>query len=160
MTRSVVTRVHVTSNLTSTRCKSRNPPMHDTSHRPKMIRDGKAAGWLHLPVTVFTQWAELHDVTSRKTISIGTIPGHDHRGSTILASADIDAPADLSTVLMTIPRDLILSLDRIHEHAKCDQDFRLLLDALGDFGKVSHVIPAFAKSGRLTHSARCRVAQS
>lgn len=125
-----------------------------------MIRYGKAAGWLHLPVTVFTQWAELHDVTSRNTTTIGTIPGQADRGSTILASADIDAPTDLSMVLVTIPRDLILSLDRVHEHAKCDQDFRLLLDALGDFGKVSHVMPALAKSGRLTRSARPRVAQS
>ena len=59
------------------------------------------------------------------------------------------AETSLSSVdespLVMVPRDLILSVESVHEHAKCDVHFREVLEALGSFGRVSnrHIFLAF-----------------
>lgn len=98
-----------------------------------MIRDGKQRGWLSLPVDTLPVWAAFNSV-SFDGVNIGPLPGKEDRGSTVIAKRSLkghDEPP-----LMTIPRDLILSLDRIQEHAKSDSDFRAVLDGLDEFGRV------------------------
>lgn len=106
-----------------------------------MIRDGKAAGWLQLDPAAFNEWTSLNDIRYHKTYP-GSIPG---RGGALLAAESLNAANDQSNLLLTVPTDLILSLEQCQEHAKVDKDYRQLLDALGDFGRVgtfsaSHII--------------------
>ena len=97
-----------------------------------MIRRGKTEGWLQLPQNTFVSWATLNDVTFDRTVP-GDIPG---RGGALLAKEDPNAEEDSSNVLLTVPKDLILSLERVQDHAKVDKDFREVLQSLGDFGRV------------------------
>ena len=103
--------------------------------RVEMIRRGKNAGWLQLPPEAVTPWAMLNDVTFDRTVP-GTV---QVRGGALLAKEDQGADRDSSQVLLTVPRDLILSLERVQECAKVDKDFREVLESLGDFGRVGPV---------------------
>lgn len=98
-----------------------------------MIRDGKLQGWLSLPVDTLPVWAAFNAVTF-DGVNIGPLPGKEDRGSTVIAKRPLKGGHELP--LMTIPKDLILSLDRIYEHAKSDSDFRAVLDGLDEFGRV------------------------
>lgn len=99
-----------------------------------MIRDGKAAGWLQLPAEALMPWATFNDVDFRGVVP-GTAVG---RGGALLAKEDLHGSTDVYTAdaLMTIPRHLVLSLERVLEHAKVDKDLREVLDGLGEFGRV------------------------
>lgn len=98
-----------------------------------MIRRGKTEGWLQLPSEAVLPWAMLNDVEFDRTVP-GQIAG---RGGALLAKEDLNADNDEeSRLLLTVPRDLILSLERVKEHARVDKDFREVLESLGDFGRV------------------------
>ena len=97
-----------------------------------MIRRGKTESWLQLPNGAFLPWASFNEVTFDRTVP-GSIPG---RGGALLAKENLDADEDMSNVLLTVPADLILSLERVQEHAKVDKDFREVIESLGDFGRV------------------------
>jgi hypothetical protein len=101
-----------------------------------MIRDGKQQGWLSLPVDTLPIWAAFNSVAF-DGVNIGPLPGKEDHGSTVIAKRSLKGGHEHP--LMTIPRDLILSLDRIHEHAKSDSDFRAVLDGLDEFGRVGVV---------------------
>jgi hypothetical protein len=105
-----------------------------------MIRDGKQQGWLSLPVDTLPVWAAFNSVAF-DGVNIGPLPGKEDRGSTVIAKRSLKGGHE--PPLMTIPRDLILSLDRIHEHAKSDSDFRAVLDGLDEFGRVGVVVFLF-----------------
>ena len=101
-----------------------------------LIRQGKDEGWLQLPPDAFASWASLNDVVF-KCVHPGAIPG---RGGALLATRDLDLPgADGAEPLMVVPNDLIMSLERVQQHAKVDQDFREVLESLGEFGRVGHL---------------------
>ncbi len=100
-----------------------------------MIRRGKTQGWLQLPQDAFLSWASLNEVTFDQTIP-GSVPD---RGGALLAKNDLNSNKDMSNVLLTVPQDLILSLERVEKHAKVDKDFRELIESLGDFGRVGLV---------------------
>lgn len=101
-----------------------------------MIREGKEQGWLSLPVDTLPVWAAFNAV-SFNGIEIGPLPGKEDRGSTVIAKRMLKGSHE--SPLMTIPKDLILSLDRVHEHAKSDSDFRAVLDGLDEFGRVGDI---------------------
>lgn len=98
-----------------------------------MIRDGKQHAWLSLPVDTLPAWAALNSV-SFHGIKIGPLPGKEEHGCTVIAKRHLKGGEE--PPLMTIPRELILSLERVHEHAKSDSDFRSVLDSLDGFGRV------------------------
>lgn len=98
-----------------------------------MIVEGKTDGWLTLPIETLPAWALFNNVQFHG-IKIAPLPGHEDRGSTVLAQRQLHLGQ--THPLMTVPRDLILSLERVQEHAKADADFRTILEALGDFGRV------------------------
>ena len=101
-----------------------------------MIEQGKEQGWLRLPIETLRPWAKLNGALFNG-VGVGTQSGYEDRGSTIISRQKLVADGSLEP-LMVVPRDLILSLERVQEHAKCDRDFLAVLDALGDFGRVSH----------------------
>ncbi|KAF2774311.1 SET domain-containing protein [Teratosphaeria nubilosa] len=101
-----------------------------------MIRDGKTSGWLTLPPQAVQPWAEINGVDFKQTMP-GTAVG---RGGALLAKEDITAPTSDSEalpVLLTVPKELILSAERIREHSNIDQDFRQVLEAIGAFASTS-----------------------
>lgn len=99
-----------------------------------MIRRGKSDGWLTLTPDNFLAWAAVNEVNFSATRP-GSIVG---RGAALLADHAIkcdDGAVNLPT-LLKVPSSLILSLERVHEHAKTDRDFREVLDSIGAFGRV------------------------
>ncbi|KAL2357221.1 hypothetical protein BJ546DRAFT_434674 [Cryomyces antarcticus] len=99
-----------------------------------MIRRGREEGWLKLPITALKPWAALNGVFFNG-IEIGPLPGHEERGSTVIAQKGI--AGDDTEPLMVVPRDFIVSLEAVQEHAKLDRDFKEMLDAIGDFGRTA-----------------------
>ncbi|KAF2224927.1 hypothetical protein BDZ85DRAFT_233174 [Elsinoe ampelina] len=108
-----------------------------------MIREGKEEGWLQLPSEALPPWAALNNIKLHD-IKVGVDPVHPERGAGIFAQKPLSCPSDSHTTLMTVPRDLILSKERIEQHAKVDRDFRDLLSTLGEFGQNPRtLIPLF-----------------
>lgn len=97
-----------------------------------MIRRGKTEGWLQLSSEAFLPWTSFNNVEFHRTVP-GTVPG---RGGALLAKEDLDASKDDSNVLLSVPKDLVLSLERCHEQMLFDRDYREVLESLGEFGKV------------------------
>lgn len=102
-----------------------------------MIRRGKAVGWLTLPSEALLPWAMLNEVSFDRTVP-GTAVG---RGGALLAKDSLNATQDENQVLLTVPRDLILSRERVKEHTKIDKDFREVFESLGNFAMVGLLLP-------------------
>ena len=103
-----------------------------------MIRRGKTEGWLQLPAEAVLPWAMLNEVSF-----VLAVPGvSQDKGAALLAKEDLHADdTPESRLLLTVPRDLILSLERVQEQAKTDKNFREVLESLGDFGRVGLSYP-------------------
>ena len=99
-----------------------------------MIERGRAEGWLKLPVSAFQPWANLNGAVFNG-VKVGPLPGYEDRGSTVIAERDLSGGDE--DPLMVVPRDLVLSLEGVQNHAKSDKNLQELLDALGDHGRVS-----------------------
>jgi hypothetical protein len=99
-----------------------------------MIRRGRREGWLKRPVSTFPAWAEFNGITFNG-VHIGPLTGYEDRGSTVIAKRQLTAGKE--GALITVPRDLILSRQNIEVFAKSDQHLKEILEALGDFGRVS-----------------------
>lgn len=100
----------------------------------------------YLPVDALQAWARLNSVTFHGVeIKQPPYDGEDiDKGSAVLAigSPDsqepiLDEPGLEPEILMKVPPDLILSQERVETHAKSDKHLKDVLDAVGDFGKVS-----------------------
>lgn len=76
------------------------------------------------------QWAQLNNV-ELNGIEISKLPGS--KGFGIVAKHDI---ADENPILMTVPKDLILSLENVWLYAKSDRHLQEVLNAVGDFARV------------------------
>lgn len=86
------------------------------------------------PVSEFPAWAEFNGITFNG-VQIGPLPGYEERGSTVIAKRQLTAGQE--GALITVPRDLILSRQNIEVFAKADRHLKEVLEALGDFGRVS-----------------------
>ncbi|KAF4552631.1 Hypothetical protein D9617_9g024200 [Elsinoe fawcettii] len=104
-----------------------------------MIREGKEEGWLRLPPEALAPWAALSNIQLHD-VRVSVDPAHPERGAGVFAQKSISNSDDTHATLMTVPRDLILSKERIEEHAKVDKDFRELLNTLGEFGKTPRIL--------------------
>jgi len=105
-----------------------------------MIRRGKAEGWLQLPPEALLPWAMLNEVSFDRVV-----PGvSENKGAALLAKDDLTASNDDGepTVLLTVPQELILSWERVGQHAKIDKDLREVLESLGESARVGPS-PAF-----------------
>lgn len=116
-----------------------------------MIRRGRAEGWLKRPVDALLSWAEFHGVKFND-VKIGPLSGFEHRGSTVIATRELVYGQE--EPLIVVPRELILSRDNIDVFAKADQHLRDLLDALGDFGRVSEQRPQRSPATLTTFNRR------
>jgi hypothetical protein len=95
-----------------------------------MIRRGREQGWLVNNVNSLRAWAQINGV-SFDGITFDIV---ENRGTGLLA--DRDLKGGVEGPLMVVPRDLILSRERVEIQAKSDRWLREVLDALGEFGRV------------------------
>ena len=84
-----------------------------------------------LPIDQLGAWARLNNITING-LKITTLQGN--RGSGLVATAE--RPMDNAT-LMTIPNDLVLSLENVWLYAKSDKHLHQTLEATGDYSRVS-----------------------
>lgn len=102
---------------------------------PTMIRQGKSEGWLRLSNAELPAWALLNGVEIKNNVAIGSIPGHEERGSAIIArNTNLDMSCN---PLLVVPGDLVLSLKTIERQSRYDPHLLELLTAAGDFAMVS-----------------------
>lgn len=74
-------------------------------------------------------WAKLNNIEFNG-IAISNIPGKGY-GLTVIAERSED-----DAILMTVPKDLILSYENVWILAKADKHLREVLEAVGNYGRV------------------------
>ena len=94
----------------------------------------------YLPLNSLPAWAKLNGVVSKGITfrTLGSAESSTDKGNAITATVDM-SNNDTDTAaeaLLCIPRDLILSLETVHDYSKSDRDLREVLEAIGDFGRV------------------------
>lgn len=99
-----------------------------------MIKRGRKEGWLKQPVETLPTWAEFNGAKSNG-IRIGPMPGLEQRGSTVIATRNLSGGKE--DPLIVVPKDLIISKANVELYAKSDQHLKQVLEAAGDFGRVS-----------------------
>jgi hypothetical protein len=97
-----------------------------------MIRRGRKEGWLRFPISRLEPWAKFVGVYF-DGIKVGSRSGYEHLGSSIIAKRRLEIS---SVPLVTVPRELIISLETIQTYAKRCQPLSHILEALGEFGQV------------------------
>ena len=105
-----------------------------------------------LPIGNLAAWARLNNV---RLHGVEVSPLADDRGSGVIATTDLAHGFD---PLMTIPQDLILSMENVWVFAKSDRHLSQVLEATGEFSRVSEFSTGAEQQG-LT-SFRLREAQS
>lgn len=108
-----------------------------------MIRRARQSGHLTLPITSLQPWAQFNGI-SFNGITCTSIP---NSGSGIVATRDLRSASNedgasnedvnSEAPLMIIPKELVLSLERVRMLALADRDLNEVLEAVGGFGRVS-----------------------
>ncbi|KAF2822034.1 SET domain-containing protein [Ophiobolus disseminans] len=99
-----------------------------------MIKRGRQEGWLKEPIEALPRWATFHGVKFNH-VKIGPLPGFEDRGSTVIASNQLEG--DKAVPLLVVPKDLIISRSNIELLARADRHLRQVLEAIGDFGRTT-----------------------
>ncbi|RDI83379.1 hypothetical protein Vi05172_g6509 [Venturia inaequalis] len=102
-----------------------------------MIRRARQSGHLTLPITSLQPWAQFNGI-SFNGITCTSIP---NSGSGIVATRDLrsasNEDASSEAPLMIIPKELVLSLERVRMLALADRDLNEVLEAVGGFGRTT-----------------------
>lgn len=106
------------------------------SHQPNIFEE-EIMRRHYLPIEQLRAWATLNDVKFNDTrIERITNPDGQHEGAGLFAARDFEASHDFETFLLSVPHELVLSLDLVHDYAKSDGHLRDVLEAVGEFGRV------------------------
>ena len=90
-----------------------------------------------MPIEHFETWAKFNGVNFNNTrVQRIIIPDGQHKGSGIFVSDDLETDHSGEAVLISVPHDLVLSKDFVHEWAKSDVHLQNVLEAIGEFGRV------------------------
>lgn len=82
-----------------------------------------------LSIDALPAWAQVNQVQFHG-IAVQAMSG---KGSGLIATAHVDAN---NAPLMTVPRELILSLENVWVMAKADKSLREVLEIMGDYARV------------------------
>lgn len=82
-----------------------------------------------LPSSQLAAWTRFNNVESNG-VMITTVQGN--RGLGLVATAESNDP-----LLMTVPSELVLSLENVWIYAKSDRYLRQILEATGNYSRVS-----------------------
>lgn len=88
-----------------------------------------------LPVEGLGLWAQIYNVTFNGVKIAKTAD----TGCGIVATSDL-TEQEQDRVLITVPKELVLSLENVWIQAKADQHLRQVLTALGEYGRVRYVL--------------------
>lgn len=98
-----------------------------------IVRRGKDEGWLHLDVHGVQRWATASGIKFTSA-SPAHIPG---RGIGLVADHSvISERGQKPCQILELTEELVLSLEAVKQHASFDQDFREVLESIGEFGRV------------------------
>ena len=93
-----------------------------------------------LPIEQLAAWTRLNNVEFNG-VKIAALQGHKGSGLVTIAENATDNP-----LLMTVPNELVLSLDNVWIYAKSDKHLRQVLEATGDYSRV-YDLQASMKNG-------------
>jgi hypothetical protein len=108
----------------------------------------------HISLENLKPLARLYGVSLRG-VTFGKLRAEDgtDKGGAIIATQEkqsVDDESPEEDVLIKIPSDMVLSLEMVHDRAKYDRHLGEVLEAVGDFGKVSLImLMLFTESGAL-----------
>ncbi len=84
-----------------------------------------------LDIEHFSSWAKLNNIEFNG-IAISNIAGKGYGLIVIAERCEEDA------ILITVPKDLVLSCENVWMLAKADKHLREVLEAVGDYGRVPY----------------------
>ena len=73
---------------------------------------------------------KLHNV---RLDGLEVVDFHNKKGSHLIATSEI---SEEGSVLITVPQELVLSLDNVWIYAKSDKHLLQVLEAVGDYARV------------------------
>ncbi|KAJ5904466.1 hypothetical protein N7504_006849 [Penicillium tannophilum] len=110
----------------------------------------------YLPLGALLAWLRLNGIVTNGVAvqRVGSAESETDKGNAILATADnfYKDPDDQQTLLQ-IPRDLVLSLESVHDYSKSDRDLREVLEAVGDFGRTARGAIMIFLLVQITHNS-------
>jgi hypothetical protein len=83
-----------------------------------------------LPVEALPAWCRLNGV---ELYNVSVREAEQGKGKGIFAAATV---SEAHSLLLSCPKDLVLSLESIRNQAKVDRHLRELLEAVGEFAEV------------------------
>jgi hypothetical protein len=101
-----------------------------------------------LPIDALPAWAHLNGIKFHDSIGFEKLENGSGIVAKVVKSDDNnseirkdeqqreDRGEDEVEILITVPPDMVLSLDLVHEYAKSDAYLREALEAIGEFGRV------------------------
>lgn len=98
-----------------------------------MLRIARQKSLLATSSQTLDAWLQLNDVAMHD-VRAERIPD---KGMGLVASKAVKNSDAGAECLLTVPRDLILSHERVREHAKVDKDLREVIEACGELCQVS-----------------------
>lgn len=90
-----------------------------------------------LPLGTISTWAKLNSVSSN---GVEVAPLLTSRGSGLVITAQRN---DEDSILVTVPKDLIISLENVWIFAKSDKHLKDVLEAVGEYARVLDLVPPF-----------------
>lgn len=75
-------------------------------------------------------WSNLNNI---RLNGVAVLPTSDDKGLGVVATVDL---VDQDEILMTIPQELILSLENVWDLAKSDKHLHTVLEAMGEYSRV------------------------
>ena len=103
-----------------------------------------------LPISAFPAWAKLNNIELNGVV-VSTLQGS--KGSGVVATQDL---SEDNAILMTVPQELLLSIDSVWTIAKSDRHLRAVLEAVGDYARVQQTLLCSAINIRFGMLMRAR----
>jgi hypothetical protein len=94
----------------------------------------------YLAVEYFEAWAKFNGVEFKNTrVERITTPEGQHKGAGVFVTEDFETSHDPEAILLSVPHDLVLCKDLVHDYAKSDVHLHEVLEAVGEFGRVGEM---------------------
>lgn len=97
-----------------------------------MIREGKTQGWLVAPASSIG----LLGASCGVDFGPCNITSIEGKGAALVANQSVANGPDEEKMLVSVPREIVLSKETILLYAKSDKHLRDLLDAVGEWAQV------------------------
>ncbi|KAJ5553586.1 hypothetical protein N7494_002964 [Penicillium frequentans] len=110
----------------------------------------------YLPLGALLAWLRLNGIVTNGVAvqRVGSAESEADKGNAILATANnSNKDPDNQQTLLQIPRDLVLSLESVHDYSKSDRDLREVLEAVGDFGRTARGAIMIFLLVQITHNS-------